>query len=149
MLNKNSLYTVSGITTDSNGDCKVRWTQDLIRRTKLFIKQGYTRVDLVDLPRPMTKLEALSHIAALPQFSNPGDQMTIQDAVAYREKAKAKADGTYVARPRGRPRKHPVATVTIKQTKKTKAAPSLDAIKARAKTDTTAQALDLLKAVGV
>lgn len=152
MTDKNQTFTVCGITTDARGDSKVRWTQDLIRRTKLFAKQGHGRIDLVDLPRPMTKLEALAHIASLPQFSNPGDQMTIADAQAYREKAKAKAEGTYVPKKRGRPRKNPVAEIVVKQkTVRGKKAPlSLDAIKARAtKQDTTAQALDLLKAVAV
>jgi hypothetical protein len=148
MTNTNALFTVSGITTDAQGNSKVRWTQDLIRRTKLFAKQGYVRIDLVDLPQPMTKLEALAYISTLPQFDNAGDRMTIEDAAAYREKAKAKADGTYVARPRGRPRKHPVAEVVVKAKRgKVKAAPSLDAIKARAAQSNTAAAVDLLKAL--
>lgn len=127
----NSTYTVCGITTDINGDSKVRWTQDLIRRTKLFAKQGYVRIDLIDLPQPMTKLEALAHIAALPQFANPGDQMTIADATSYRQVAKAKADGTYTPRKRGRPRKNPEATVVVKRGRG-RAAMTLDSIAARA-----------------
>lgn len=135
MPNINSTYTVCGITTDTHGDSKVRWTQDLVRRTKLFAKQGYVRVDLVDLPQAMNKLDALAHIATLPQFSNPGDQMTIADATAYRQVAKAKAEGTYTPRKRGRPRKHPVATVVVKKTRgsRTKTAISMESLKSRAK----------------
>lgn len=135
MPNINSTFTVCGITTDTNGDSKVRWTQDLVRRTKLFAKQGYVRVDLVELPHPMNKLDALAHIAALPQFTNPGDAMTIADATAYREVAKAKADGTYTPRKRGRPRKNPAATVVVKKTRgsRAKTAISMEGLKSRAR----------------
>lgn len=148
-LSKNSLYTVCGITTDAEGNTKVRWTQDLIRRTKLFIKQGHTRVDLVELPGPMSKLEALAFIKAHERFADSGDQMIIDDAVSYRELVKSKAEGTYVARPRGRPRKNPVAEVkvktTVKRSKKNEL--SMEAIKARIADDS--EVADVLEAAGI
>lgn len=134
MTNINTTFTVCGITTDSKGNSKVRWTQDLIRRTKLFIKQGHTRVDLVDLPQPMTKLEALTYIANLEQFSNAADRATISDAIAYREVVKAKVTGIYAPRKRGRPRKNPDITTVMKTTSRSavKNVMSIEHIRARA-----------------
>jgi hypothetical protein len=146
MPNINTTFTVAGISTDENGNTKVRFTSDLIRQTKLMAKRGHSRIDLVDLPQPMLKLEALAYISGLTQFANEGDQMVIEDAVEYRQKAKAKAEGSYVPRPRGRPRKVAVGEVVVKA-KKAKAAPSLDAIKSRAAQSNTAAAVDLLKAL--
>lgn len=148
MLTKNQHFTVCGITSDAQGNQKVRWTQDLIRRTKLFAKQGYVRIDLVELPQPMTKLEALDHIASLPQFDNAGDRMTIEDARGYREKVKAKAEGTYVPKKRGRPRKHPVADVVVKKNVRgVKKAISMDALRARAAADS--EVSNVLSAAGI
>ena len=133
MPNLNATFTVAGITTDSRNLSKVRWTTDLTRRVKLFLKDGYTRVDLVDLPKPMTKLEALQYLGTLPQFDNPADRATIAEATAYRELVKSKVEGTYVPRPRGRPRKHPVTEVSVVKTRKSaKKTFSLDKIAARA-----------------
>lgn len=132
MPNINTTYTVCGITTDAQGNSKVRWTSDSIRRIKLFFKQGYVRADLVDLPHAMTKLEAIAYIKTLPQFMNPGDLATIAEAEAYREKVKSKVEGTYVARPRGRPRKYPIGEVVVKTSKRGRPARSLEQIAARA-----------------
>ncbi len=131
MPNINSTFTVCGITTDANGNSKVRWTSDSIRRIKLFFKQGYVRADLVDLPQPMTKLQALDYIKTLPEFMNASDVATIAEAESYRMKVKQKADGTYVARPRGRPRKYPLGEVKVKSTKRGRPRLSLEVIAGR------------------
>jgi hypothetical protein len=62
----------------------------------------------------MTKVEALNHIATLEMFASPGDQATIADTLADKMKEASKG------------------TVKVKVVK-TKAKPSMDAIKARAK----------------
>lgn len=108
-------FKVAGITVH-NGNAKVRFTDDMVRRIKQFTKGGATRCDFVELPSEMTKVEALKYLASLEQFNSAEDQATIADAIADREKESSKGE------------------VKVKVSKtKTKAKPSVEAIKARAK----------------
>jgi hypothetical protein len=88
----------------------------MVRRIKQFTKGGHTRVDFVDLPSEMTKIEALNYLATHANFQSPADQATIADTLADKTKEANKG------------------TVKVKVAKtKTKAKPSIDAIKSRAK----------------
>ena len=107
------LFKVAGITTH-NGNSKVRFTDDLIRRVKQFTKGGATRIDLMELPSAMTKLDALKYLQAHADYQSPDDQALIGDAIADREKA-------------------PKSEVKVKAAK-----PSLDAIKQRGKAKVSA-----------
>lgn len=112
-------FKVAGITTH-NGNSKVRFTDDLIRRVKQFSKGGATRIDLMELPSEMTKVDCLKYLQTHADFQSPSDQALIADALADREKTASKGE------------------VKVKTSKKTK--PSLDAIKARGKKkDVTAE----------
>ena len=115
MANSAQTFKVAGITVH-NGNAKVRFTDDMVRRVKQFTKGGATRCDFVELPSEMTKVEALKHIQALDQFKSAEDQALIADALADREKVKRE--------------------VKVKATKATK--PSVEAIKARAKKEVVA-----------
>jgi hypothetical protein len=120
-------FKVAGITTH-NGNSKVRFTDDMIRRVKQFSKGGATRIDLIELPSEMTKVESLKYLQAHADFQSPADQALIADALADREKTASKGE------------------VKVKTSKKTK--PSLDAIKARGKKkDVTAE--DVLAATNL
>lgn len=110
----NQTFTVTGITT-KDGVSKVRWTQDLTRRAKMFQKSEYDDVRLVTLPNPMTKLEALAFLKTHLEFQSPLDQETIDEARTYREMVAAKAAGTYVMKKRGRPRKNVVTAEMLVQ----------------------------------
>ena len=46
-------FTVVGI-TEHNGNVKVRFTDDMVRRVKQFSKGGATRIDCIELPEAMT-----------------------------------------------------------------------------------------------
>jgi hypothetical protein len=118
----NQTFKVAGITTH-NGNTKVRFTDDMVRRIKQFSKGGATRIDLVELPSEMTKIEALKYIATHAEFQSPSDQATIADSLEDRVKDASKGE------------------VKVKATKK----PSLDAIKARGKKQVTAE--QILEAV--
>ena len=121
-------FKVAGITTH-NGNTKVRFTDDMVRRIKQFTKGGASRIDLVELPSEMTKIEALNHIATLEMFVSPGDQATIADTLDDKTKEANKG------------------TVKVKVTKtKTKAKPSMDAIKSRAKKVTKEVSVDQILA---
>ena len=110
MANSAQTFKVAGITVH-NGNAKVRFTDDMVRRVKQFTKGGATRCDFVELPNEMTKVEALKHMQALEQFKSSEDQALIADALADKEKVKRE--------------------VKVKATKASK--PSVEAIKARAK----------------
>jgi hypothetical protein len=109
MANSNQTFKVAGITTH-NGNAKVRFTDDMVRRIKQFTKGGATRVDFIELPSEMTKVEALKYMASHADFQSAEDQATIADTLSDKEKEASKG------------------TVKVKASK-----PSLESIKARGK----------------
>lgn len=130
MTNTTQVFKVAGITTHGDST-KVRFTDDMVRRIKQFTKGGATRVDLVELPTAMTKVEALKYLQAHAEFQSPSDQATITDSLSDRVKeVKVKAaKAPKVAK-----------TKALKKVTVVVAKPSLDAIKARAKKDALAAA---------
>jgi len=58
------MFTVAGTATH-NGVTKVRFANDLVARIKILNKAGCTNINLVELPQPMTKLQALKHLSEL------------------------------------------------------------------------------------
>ena len=117
MANSNQTFKVAGITVH-NGNAKVRFTDDMIRRIKQFTKGGATRADFVELPNEMTKIEALKYLQTHADFQSAEDQATIADTLSDKTKEASKG------------------TVKVKATK-TK--PSVEAIKARAKKNVTVE----------
>lgn len=113
-------FKVVGITVH-NGNAKVRFTDDMVRRVKQFTKGGASRCEFIELPNEMTKLEALKYMLTQPRYQSDEDQATINDSIQDREKEASKG------------------------TVKVKAKPSIDAIKARSKKATTTVA-DVLAA---
>lgn len=113
-------FTVVGI-TEHNGNVKVRFTDDMVRRVKQFSKGGATRIDFIDLPSPMTKIEALRYMLTCREFSSEDDQATIADVLSDKEREARKGEV------------------------KVKAQPSLDAIKNRARKDISVN--DILETV--
>lgn len=109
MAKTSQLFKVAGITVH-NGNAKVRFTDDMVRRIKQFTKGGATRCDFIELPNEMTKVEALKYMQAHADFQSAEDQATIADTLADKEKEASKG------------------TVKVKATK-----PSLESIKARGK----------------
>ena len=115
------LFSVAGVTVH-NGNAKVRFTDDLVRRVKQFTKGGATRCEFVELPEPMTKLDALNYMLTVRQFDNDEDQATINDAIEDR-------------------------TIQSKRSE-VKVSFSLEAIRARAKADAESRTVaDVLEAV--
>lgn len=116
MAKSAQLWTCVGITVH-NGSSKVRFGVDRIRRVKQFTKGGATRIDLVDLPQEMNKLDALNFLKAHADFQSPEDQGVIAEAYDYRAKVASRAAGE--------------VKVRVPRAKKDK--PSLEGIKARAR----------------
>lgn len=59
------LFTVAGTATNADGTTKARFANDLVARIKILNKAGCTNINLIELPEPMTKLQALQHLTAL------------------------------------------------------------------------------------
>ena len=118
----NQTFKIAGITTHGTST-KVRFTDDMVRRIKQFSKGGATRIDLVELPSEMTKLEALTYLSFHADFQSPADQATIADSIADKSKSSGEV-----------------------KVKASKTKPSIDAIKARAK-KSKVSAEDILSAV--
>jgi len=120
----NQTFKVAGITTHGT-TTKVRFTDDMVRRVKQFSKGGASRIDLIELPNEMSKVEALQYLASHADFQSAADQATISDSLADKQKEAKKGE------------------VKVKVAK---AKPSIDAIKARAKKNVTVeQVLDAVK----
>ena len=119
MSETSKTFKVAGIVSDEKGRVKVRYCNDLVGRIKLFSKNsGTKRIDFVELPNPMDKVEAIKFLMANEKFQSPEDQATLSEALDGRlPKETQKSKSPKVAK--------------VKATKKN--APSLDSIKARAK----------------
>ena len=136
------LFSCAGVTTHSRAGVtvtKVRFGNDYVRlikqlssNKKIGVKEhlggradGYldaVRVDLVELPNEMNKVDACNHIATLPNFQSAEDQMLIQEAIGAKSP------------------KAPRTPKTPKAPKvKAKKDISLDSIKSRKRKDVTAE----------
>lgn len=118
-------FKVAGITVH-NGNAKVRFTDDMVRRVKQFNKGGASRADFIELPNEMSKLDALKYMLTHPDFQSKEDQATINDCISDREKEMSKGEVKVKA---------PKVAKTTKSEKTTKTAkkPSLQSIKDKAK----------------
>jgi hypothetical protein len=60
-MKQENLFTVAG-TSNLNGEVKVRFANDLVSRIKALHRGKHTDVNLIELPSPMTKLQALQYL---------------------------------------------------------------------------------------
>ena len=89
----NRTYTVVG-TSICNGKMKVRWATDMMR-IKVLQRTGHTDIEFFDLPKPMTKVEAVNFMlethgakmspervsAARAALSKRGEGATAEDVI--------------------------------------------------------------------
>jgi hypothetical protein len=61
-MSESKLFTVAGTATNPDGTTKARFANDLVARIKILNKGGCTNINLVELPSPMTKLQALQFL---------------------------------------------------------------------------------------
>jgi hypothetical protein len=62
MATVEKLFTVAGTATNADGTVKARFANDLVARIKILNKAGCTDINLMELPKAMTKLEALQYL---------------------------------------------------------------------------------------
>lgn len=80
-------FAVAGVSTFRDGT-KIRFANDAAR-VKILIKNGHTAIELIDLPREMTKAEIAQHLAEI-QFGKgrPAVEAAIAD-LAKKNRVKA------------------------------------------------------------
>lgn len=71
-------FTVAGVSTLA-GKTKIRFANDVMR-IKILAKNGHTDIDLVELPRAMSKAEIAQHLTAV-EFGK--GNAAVQAAIAY------------------------------------------------------------------
>lgn len=115
-------FKVAGIAT-LRGETKVRFSDNIVRRIKQYAKAGSTRIDFIELPSEMSKIEAIKFLQVHADFQSPEDQATLSETLEVKVK---EADKTVksVSVTKGKAK----AKTTV-----TKEKPSLEKIKARAK----------------
>ena len=88
-------FTVAGTATNADGTVKARFANDLVARIKILNKAGCTNINLIELPKAMTKLEALQHLQTLGQTGDAGyavaNKLAEKTKIAKRGEIKVKA----------------------------------------------------------
>jgi hypothetical protein len=91
------LFTVAGTATD-RGITKARFANDMVARIKILNKAGCTNINLVELPRAMTKLEALQHLESLGTFEGDAAE-AISTKMAEKVKVAKRAEVRVAVKP--------------------------------------------------
>jgi len=92
------LFTVAGTATNPDGTTKARFANDMVARVKILTKAGCSNIDLVELPRAMTKLEALQF---LQEQSKTGDAgYAIANKLAEKTKVAKRGEVKVAAKPK-------------------------------------------------
>lgn len=62
MTDLTKTFTVAGTARNPDGTVKVRFANDLVSRLKILYAHNCTDVNLIELPEPMNKIEAMRHL---------------------------------------------------------------------------------------
>lgn len=93
------LFTVAGTATDK-GNTKVRFANDLVARIKILNKANCTNINLVELPRAMTKLEALQHLTEVNFAAGDADaEAAISSKLAEKTRLAKRAEVRVAVKP--------------------------------------------------
>jgi len=65
MTKTEKTFTVAGTAINADGTSKARFANDLVARIKILHKSGCSKINLIELPHAMTKLEALQHLQSI------------------------------------------------------------------------------------
>jgi hypothetical protein len=83
-MSKTNLKTCAGINNKNGG--KVCFGTDFVRRSKQMAYRGINEVNMVELPEPMGKIDALNFLLKHENFQGRLEQMIIKDAIEDRAK---------------------------------------------------------------
>ena len=97
-MSQEKTFTVAGTATNPNGTVKARFANDLVARIKILNKAGCTDINLIELPKAMTKLEALQHLQTLGQTGDAGyavaNKLAEKTKIAKRDQVKVGVKST-------------------------------------------------------
>jgi hypothetical protein len=92
------LFTVAGTATNADGTVKARFANDLVARIKILNKAGCTDINLMELPKAMTKLEALQYLQTQGVTGDAGyavaNKLAEKTKIAKRDQVKVGAKST-------------------------------------------------------
>lgn len=85
-----NLYKVVGTSKLPTGQTKVRYANDMTR-VKVLIKGGHENIDLIELPRAMTKEEAVAFLMSIDFADGDMDKATAINAEATKRRVTVEA----------------------------------------------------------
>jgi len=85
-------FTIVGTAINADGTIKVRWANDLVSRIKILDKAGCTEIDLIELDKGMTKLEAAEFFLANKQGLNDAQKEILEVKIAEKSRVSKRAD---------------------------------------------------------
>jgi len=100
----NKTFTVAGTATNPDGTTKARFANDLVARIKIFNKANCTNINLMELPSPMTKLEALEYLQNTGTFTGDASY-AIANRTADKMKSARKTEVSVTLKTGGKPAK--------------------------------------------
>jgi hypothetical protein len=115
-----NLFTVAGTSTLPDGGTKVRFANDMTR-VKVLVKGGHENIDLIELPKAMTKEDIVAYLIKIDFANGDADKLAAINAEAAKRK---------VGEATPKVSKKANVKVTPKATAKTKTAPKAKEVKA-------------------
>jgi len=79
------LFTVAGTSTLPEGGTKVRYANDMTR-VKVLVKGGHTNIDLIELPKAMTKEDIVAYLIKMDFANGDADKAAAINAEAAKRK---------------------------------------------------------------
>lgn len=79
------LFTVAGTSTLPDGGTKVRFANDMTR-VKVLVKGGHENIDLIELPKAMTKEDIVAYLIKIDFANGDADKQAAINAEAAKRK---------------------------------------------------------------
>jgi hypothetical protein len=79
------LFTVAGTSTLPDGGTKVRFANDMTR-VKVLVKGGHENIDLIELPKAMTKEDIVAYLIKIDFANGDADKQAAINAEATKRK---------------------------------------------------------------
>jgi len=79
------LFTVAGTSTLPDGGTKVRFANDMTR-VKVLVKGGHENIDLIELPKAMTKEDIVAYLIKIDFANGDADKAAAINAEASKRK---------------------------------------------------------------
>lgn len=88
---KEKTFSIVGTAVNADGTIKVRWANDLVSRIKILDKNGCQDIDLIELPKGMTKLVAAEYFLANRPNLNEAQKEILEIKIAEKSRVTKRA----------------------------------------------------------